>query len=442
VAQLTRLQRIPRWGQVFLVLLPVVFAYGLMYSLVTNVPMIDDFWHIFSFAIAFVKMPTAGAKLHFLLTNQVGPYKLIFDHALVALQLVVFGRLNFPLMILLGNLTLVGIFAIYWKNIAPGGTGEAGRVLLVLPVSLLLFTLNYAETVDWAISGLQQPAVILFSLAAVHFVTRPGGSARDFALAWGAAVLACLTYANGLLVWPAGLLYLLLRDRRISRLALWCVGFAATAALYLYHYQFGGHGQNSIASKLLFLAMFCGGGFENMHHRPVPYISAVIGVLVLGVVAHAVWTRFDRQNPFLFFAMIWVMLTAAVVSNERIVMGLALSLSSRYKIYCELLLIFCYGYLLERAARKTDGWGRRYLGVAIGASLLIFVGGNVAGGRFLAERRMRAETAMRGYLADPEKASPMFLVDENLNPGEIETEDEARRELNEAISMGIYRPYR
>lgn len=442
------------WPQLALVLLPAVAFYALLLRFYTAVPLIDDYWHLLAFALQWHETAGAGARLGLLLHAQVGPYKLIFDHALLGLQLGLFGKLNFPLMILLGNLTVLGIFVLLWKNTPRSDAGRS-RFLPLLPVSLLLFSLNYSETVDWAVSGLQQPAVILFSLAAVHFLVKRPASTRDFVLACTFGLLASATYANGVLVWPVGLLFLLLRVRELPRARLllqalaWSACFLASLFVYLSHSTGSGiTARAPLLQQALFLLSFCGGGMENMHHRPVPYISVVLGVGIAAVLLLAVRSRYDRRNPYFFFSMLWIVATAVVVANARVGMGLHVSLSSRYKIYCDLLLIFCYEYGLDRFRARKEAAAtaarplRLYLGASIAAALVFCVGSDVVGGVFLAKRKQRAEAAMRAYLASPGSASPMFLVEDVLSPEELAQEDLARQELNDAVRAGIYTPPR
>ena len=437
------------WPQLALVFLPVVAFYGLLLRFYTAVPLIDDYWHLIVFALQWNSAARAGAKAGLVFHTQVGPYKLIFDHALVGLQLAVFGKLNFPLMVLLGNLTLLGIFALLWKS-TPLDRSARFPLLALLPVSLLLFSLNYAETVDWAVSGLQQPAVILFSLAAVYFLVREADRTRNFLLACMFGLLASATYANGVLVWPVGILFFLLqipqRGWQWPRMFVWCMCFGASLYVYLSHSTGSGVSAHvPLLQQAIFLLSFCGGGLENMHHRPVPYLSIVIGLGVVATVLLSIKTRYDRRNPYFFYSMLWLMLTAIVVSNARVGMGLQLSLSSRYKIYCDLLLIFCYEYGLGRYRQRSSRTPARrrpplFFGAWTAAALLFCLGSDAAGAKFLSTRKQRAETAMRAYLAAPESASPMFLVEDVLSPNEIKQEDMARQELNDAISEGIYTP--
>jgi hypothetical protein len=438
---LDRVRPLPRWVQVALVLLPMAMTYLLLAWVYTAVPVIDDYPHIFAFALNFHRAPTLAAKLGLIFTTQVGPYKLIFDHALVSLQLLVFKRLNFPALIFLGNLTPLGIFAVVGKN---AELGQRRRWILLLPVSLLVFGLNYAETLDWAISGLQQPMVILFSLAAIHFLVKAEADDWDLVWACGLGVLASTTYANGMIVWPVGLVFLLLQRRRVGWLVGWGLAFVAMLMVYLYRYQpAAATAHGAIAKKVVFFVMFCGGALENMHHRPVPYVSVAIGLVALAVFVHAVRTRYDRRNAFFFYSTVWVLLTGVVVANARTAMGMQLSLSSRYKIYCDLLLIFCYEYLLDRVfVKDAVAKGRRWVAVAFVAAVVVFVAGDFAGAKLLKTRRDRAESAMRRYLAAPDTASPMFVVEDTLSPAELLEEDKARQELSEAIRLGIYAPPR
>jgi hypothetical protein len=436
-----KIQRLPRYAQILLVLLPVGVTYLLLARVYTAVPVIDDYQHIFAFALNFHRAPTLAAKLALIFTTQVGPYKLIFDHALVGMQLLVFGRLNFPVLIFLGNLTPLMIFAVLWRN------AERRRLILLLPVSLLLFGLNYAETLDWAISGLQQPMVILFSLTAIHFLVKVEASDWDLLLACAFGVLASTTYANGMIVWPLGIVFLLSQRRRAGWLIGWGLAFAGMLSVYLYRYEpdaATAHG--AIAKKVVFFVMFCGGALENMHHRPLPYVSAVIGLGALAVFVHAVKTRYDRRNAFFFYSTVWVLLTGIVVANARTAMGVELSLSSRYKIYCDLLLIFCYEYLLDRVfAQKrvlNHVKARRWIVTAFVVAAVVFLAGDFAGAKMLKTRKDRAEGAMRRYLAAPATASPMFVVEDLLSPAERMEEDNARQEMNEAIRLGIFAPPR
>jgi hypothetical protein len=436
---------VPARLQLMLVLLPVAAAYAILARFFTAVPLLDDYEQIFVFALQFARMPTLAGKFGLLLTTQVSAYKLVFEHLLAALQIVCFGHMNFAVLVWICNLTPALIFVLIWRHLDGDHAPARGRLLFLLPASLLLFSLNWAETLDWAACGLQYQIVIFFSLAALHFLVRPFGSGWSLLAAVACGILATSAFPNGMLVWPVGVLFLLLQARSghglLLRLCGWSAGFAVSLAGYLYHYQrVGIVSKGTLPAKLLYAVMFCGSAIENMHHRPVPFISVAVGLAVLAAFVDAVRTEFYRRNPFVFYSTLWVLLTSLVVANARVGYGLNQSLSSRYKVYCDLLLVFTYIYLLDRFRSAGAPTVRRLLGASIAVAAVVCVGGDVAGGRLLKSRQQRAGEAMAQYLAAPQSASPMFLFEDKLNPGELAVEDKARIELNEAIRLGIYVP--
>ncbi len=446
------------WGQIALISLPAIVFYALLVRYFVAVPILDDYWYMIAFALKWHAATGAGAKAWMIVHTQVGPYKLILIHALLGLQLALTGRLHFPAMMWTGNLSLLGVFALLCRH-TPLSASDRYRYLPLLPVSLLMFSLNYAETTDWAVMDLQEPTVILLSLAALHFLLKSGDTAavraRSFVLACAFGLLASADYANGTLVFPVGYLFLLLQARRLGgssegwpwrRLLAWTGCFAATLYPYLSHYSGSGMSVHApLGRQAIFLLSFLGGGLENMHHRPLPYLSVVLGLAVVLVILLAVKTRYYQRNPFFFSVMLWSLLTAMVVTNGRISFGLQQALSVRYKIFADLLLIFCYQYGLDRFRQRSpaesgSARSRLYLQAAIAGTFVFCVGSDLAGRTFLATRRLRAETAMRNYQAAPQSASPMFLVEDTLSPDERRLEDTCRQQLNAAIQQGLYTP--
>ena len=71
--------------------------------------MFDDFQAIVSFVLIFKQLPSLGSKMLFIVAAQHDEYKLIFEHAIVAVQIALLGRIHFDLLILLAHLALLGI---------------------------------------------------------------------------------------------------------------------------------------------------------------------------------------------------------------------------------------------------------------------------------------------------------------------------------------------
>jgi len=422
------------------VLLPaLVFFFVLIWNY-TRVPIIDDWDQIFAFALKYHAEPSAHARLAMIFSEEVGLYKLMVQNLVIAAQLTWIGRVSLPVMVWTGNLFLLPIFVLMAAHAEGGAAPKRERLLLLLPVSCLLFGLNYAETLDWASCGLQGPIVICCSYAPLHFLSK-----QQVLWACLLAIVPGLTFPNGMLVWPIGYTLMLMTQRKtfglVNRLSAWTVACAVSVSVFLFHFS----NQAAVTSgtlvrKALFLVMFVGSGMENMHHRPIPYISVLIGCVVLGSFAHAVRHRYDLRNPFGFYAAVWTLGTALIVANGRTSLGVAVSLSSRYKIHCDLLLVFCFVYWLDRLRGNAaqQAW---FLRVATVLAVLYFVVGTVGGARMLAARKLRCEAAWHRYLAAPGSASPMALVDDGaLSADEVAAENRARVQMNEMVREGIFLP--
>jgi hypothetical protein len=313
------------------------------------------------------------------------------------------------------------------------------RILLLLPVVYLLFSLNYAEAVNLAEFGLQIGATIFFALTSIHFLIRPGRFA--IALACLFALLACLSNANSFMLAPVGLLALF-PQRRLSRYAAWIATFAFALALFFYRYVPARMAQNgahiSIGQKLVFCLSFLGAATENMSRFPIKGLAIAVGLLSLILFAWACRTRFDRSHPFTFYTTLWCLLTAIMVAEGRSGMGITLSLSLRYKIYSDLLLIFCYVFAASRIDNPTTPPRRKrqFYATALAAAMLLSVASDYFGYKFLVNRQRRVEAGFDQYAADPIHNPPMVsLTDHPLPPQEPEA---CRITLNQAIAAGIY----
>ena len=189
------------------------------------------------------------------------------------------------------------------------------------------------------------------------------------------------------------------------RIAAWTVLFPITLALYLYHYTRPAPLPHiAFIWKVLFFFSFTGGAVENMHGRPIPNLAILVGLAIVAVFIDAIRTHYRLTNPFAFYATVWIFLSAMLVASVRIALGLQLSLSGRYKIYCDLLLIFCYAYLALRIRSSSISAARRrtiYLSTA--AVIILFsLASDVVGYQLLAKRRQRVLDGIAQYWPAPQ----------------------------------------
>ena len=425
---------------VALCLVPVVLFYFLLWHESRPVPMFDDHHAILFFALELQQQHGPVAKLLYLAAAQHDEYKLIVEHTLVALDLTLAGRIHFGLLILIGNLLVAATASVLWVNSFITQRDSGRRLLLFAPVVLLLFQLNYVENLDWAMCALQTMPVVFFSFAALHFALRSGRSAAGFACA--CAILACFSSANGFLIAPIGLAILVLRHR-LAAAVIWSVSIALALLVYLYHYQRftppDAAQPVSAGSKLMFFFSFLGAAVENMHHAPIRNGSIALGVAIVLVLLYGAFKRGCAMHPFAMSTALWCILSAAIVAQRRSSQGLVLSLTGRYKIYSDLLLICCYllaaGRLSSKEVRPRAAL--LWLAPVIVASALFCAAGDFFGYKYLSHRQRRVAIGIAQYVADPSRASPEVSLGGEPFAGD---EPEFSREvLNEAITLGIYR---
>lgn len=364
---------------------------------------------------------------------------MILEHLIVTAQLVLLHRISFGFLVALGDLLLLPIAVILWRNFATGEPLLSKRVLLFSPVPYLLFQLNYVETLNWAMASLQNIPVILFALLSLHFLQKT--NRFSFLLACTFGLVSAASSTNGFLLAPVGCLVLVLRSA-YQRTLVWVATFLVFWEIFTLNFVPPQSAQGvPFISKLLFWFSFLGGAAENMHGKPIHHASIILGVCLLALFLVTFSKQQLRTNGFVLGAVLWILLTAAAVAGVRVSLGLELALSVRYKIYCDLLLILAYSLLAEKLSRNGRPAARQpaFVLSTLGAVILC-ASSDVLGLRFIEDRRHNIESAMRAYLASPQTASPIFLPTAHPNEWERNFQEHGRSQLSRAIAEGLYVP--
>jgi hypothetical protein len=411
-----------------------------------GIPMFDDFQALILFAVNFLTVHGLTPKLLYAISAQHDEYKLIFEHLLVALQLTLSPHLHYRFLAILGNLFVLATLAVYWVGYFSDMPLDR-RLLRFAPISFLLVQLNYVETLDWAMCGLQMIPVIFFTVLSLYLVATPRLDDRwRFTLGCISASLACLASANGFVLGPVGLL-LLLQQKAFRRMIGWCVSFTLALAAYLYRYQpitREALVHPTILQKLEFFLTYLGGAVENMHHFPVHGAAMALGMVILLTWLYSLRVGYHRTHPFAFYAALWILLCSAGVTQVRSKLGFDLSLSLRYKIYSDMLMIFVYGFAVHRidaqAAIQSTRWNpvrrRNIYAVGLLFVFLLNLSSALFGYKALKHRADTCAEAFRIYRADPQHASPeVSLTADPITSGEPEF---SRKVMNEAIAKGIF----
>ncbi len=418
--------------------LPFFILFAALAHIARDVPMFDDYPAILFFDVHYGKLPTLAGRLTYLIRAQTGDYKLIVAHAFAALDLGLTHHIHLKYLIWTGNLFGFAIILPLWGMYFKHEPCLRRRLLLFLPILYLFFQMNYVENYDWAMCGLQTFPVVLFSLSSLVLVAR-----RDTASTLLACICACLagfSSSNGFLLAPIGALVYLRRKEWIH-LSWWLLTFGLAITVYLYGYRplpNGLSNENTTATnRILFLFSFLGSAAENQHRQPVKYGAVVLGLCVTAIILWAFFRRFHRNSPAACYTALWVLLTAVPVLVYRLPAGFQYSLIMRYKIYSDLLLIFCYGFLATHLRTRSagDAQGRLFYGAALTAAIGCCAASDIAGYRFLVNRQQRVAVGLNRFALDPTGARPAPEPGEPMGFHLIEAD---RRTLAEALQSGIY----
>ena len=379
-AQLSRRSYFKPFAAALLVFLPAILFYSILFSTALNIPWLDDYEAILKFVNGWKMIDGLSTKASYFLASQHNEYKLFFEQAVVLLQFDLLGRIDFRWLSAIGNGFVLLLAFLLWKMFLPTRRDVVFRLALFLPVSCLLFQLQYKETLNWAMAGLQNIPVLFFSFASVYLLQ--ASTRRAFTGALAFYVLAVASSGNGFLLLPIGLLILAI-GRRYAQIAAWLIASVGCVVAYSYHYdvmssQSSPH--HSVFSTLLrlrpgYVVSFIGSAASIPFHAA----SFVLGTALCVFFAWMTYRGYIRRNPTVSCCVLFLLLTSIGVAGIRSDLGLTQSLSSRYAIYSALFLIFAWFAIVEEFLQRRRiallNSGMYLSAVAAAAFLCLFMDG-------------------------------------------------------------------
>jgi hypothetical protein len=217
---------------------------------------------------------------------------------------------------------LVGLWQLY-RRTSGGGSWEVVPAVLVL-LSLAQFTVSLQ---GFAIAIYM---VIACFVAALWLLEASGRAVGWLGLAALVAVVASYSSIQGLAIWPAGIAFLVVRDRSLKQVLAWTGTGVATSALYLVGFNWslagGGGLRAAIAhptTSLHYLALLAGSVVpqSSVLHLDLRALSALGIVILLG--AAASYLLYWRLRPAPEMGVAMAMITLGLVIDVLNTMGRA-----------------------------------------------------------------------------------------------------------------------
>jgi hypothetical protein len=299
----------------------------------------DDDYTLLGFVSQWIDPAATGASRLAGLFALHNTHRIVLDRLVTLGSYYGLGRLDFRVLIGLGNLALAGIGWQFWRSFR----AMRWPVWYFLPVPCWLFSLQSHENMFWAMAALQNFTVIWLILETLHQLHRRAWLGWPLLL----GVVATLTSGNGLLAFVAGAGLLATQPGRGRALVVWLVSTAVVLGLML---GFGpaGEAQTSVLTWLPNSCLLLGGAFTNTITTAGPMLGGVVLGAAL-MLAGLLWLlqrgpqaqRLRQTAPtaeWLAIGMV-VLATALLLAMHRTP---AEMLRDRYKIYAHLTLAVVY----------------------------------------------------------------------------------------------------
>ena len=323
--------------------LPILFFWYLFFKYALDAPLWDDFALIDFILKIHARTNTLGQNLS-LFFAQHNAHRIVYDRLMFYCVYELTGKINFKILMFIGNLSLMGILYYFYKSLSVSRLSA----WIFVPIPFLLLSLQGHENTFWAMASLQNYGVLCWVMASLYYLTIN----KKLALSIFFAVLATFTSGNGLFVFGLGILALWLQNRPKQTFLAW--GISAVASISLYFWQYSRLPQEVLSTKFIInFFSFMGAAFaDGSANYKVPFVVGIllfisILLLFLSDLNFKKYAFGLKQLPdykqfiYLFIGFLFISALLVATSHKE---GLPIeeTLVSRYKIYAHLLIISLY----------------------------------------------------------------------------------------------------
>ncbi len=282
-----------------------------------------------------------------LLIQQHNEHRIIVPRLLTWLDYQIEGKINWPTLIMIGNLLWVSVLWFFWK----GFKSRNAPIWMFIPVPWILLQPQYYDNVTWSISILQQSVIIFWYGLFCYLCAK-----KQFRWALVIAIIATFTHGNGIFSFLIGIVFLAI-DRNWKGVLSWVLVLALVAIIYFWGFEKGQNAdfQNSLSDPLrLVMAFFAFFGALTKVQFVNNALAVACGgmfVLVLAVyLLPRITAKFSTGKELTFFDrlllgnVLFLGITAALVCVSRSWAGIENVLAPRYQHYSP--FVACWAYLV------------------------------------------------------------------------------------------------
>ncbi len=329
---------------------PLALYLFVLQRLWVDAPVWDDYGTVLDSVMRMMDAPSAKDWLAVVVAQH-------NEHRIATVRLIsrgvaaLFGRIDFRVLVLVGNLWFVGVFLLIWAEFR-----DAVPAPLFAAAAFLMFQWSYYEAGIWTSGGLPNMGSVFFCFACLFFATRGRWPAAAASILF--AILAIGSSANGLFPLPIAATACAVQGKRERA---WLFGAASLGlwALYFWGYRSpAAHPSpmlalsSPLATAQLFLIVI--GGIIPGRWAPI-----LAGLSILAFLAWLFRKGFGKAHPTATLWIVFVLVSAAAAAAGRV--GFGVFHASRYAIYSTCLLVLAFLGVYE----ATRPWSRPKIAFAI-----------------------------------------------------------------------------
>jgi hypothetical protein len=324
----------------FISIIPIFFFFFFQNKFIVNAPYSDDWNAINGLVIRYFSAGDSFVDKLSLIISQNNEHREGYLSIIAIIQFWIFGNINYKLFDLLGSISILGVFLIFYAYILKFNKAR----WIILPIAFILFNFLFYQNSFWAICALQNNTILFFVLITFYFLI-DRNSTYKFVIALVFAILATFTSGNGMLVFIAAIP--LFKGSHPMFISIWLLTFLCIVFFYFAGYVHPLQRANLLDNVLLFwpiiksFFVYLGSSTSVFSFRSNDILIAssfLLGVFLMGIlikflIDHFKSIVFVRSNfDFIVSGLLFILLTMSVYSIGRANESLELVFESRYAI--------------------------------------------------------------------------------------------------------------
>lgn len=336
----------------------IAYYFFTVCQLADNTPKFDDHNDVFGFfkQLALARNPLQAIGAFFYPNNE---HITAVSHIIYFLQYQLLGEVRFYPLIIIGHLIIIATGCLLGM-----AANNSRRPFYFAVIAIGYINLYYWDSSFKAMTAISNQIVILFAVATFFALLRW----NKYWLALTFAVLATFSQGNGILVWPLGLLVLLLDNHwqaaRWRYTSIWII--AAALAIVIYSWARHFYSEPSPATAELFFSFlqqypllpfssalaFLGSTIFSASH-----VTLAIGLGSGTLLIFFYCTRYYKNLNALIAVIVIFLITSAVIAS--VTRGLLAAdasgvLESRYKMYSIAFVLLVLILLCEQLTKTIQ----------------------------------------------------------------------------------------